>query len=263
LSLSQSGHAITDTGAAQAKAAEQRMPPTTEVFRSKNARVLGPAAEMELAEQFAIAASVDRLTVRQGELMSHLDEALNKVLSSVIEQKGPTHTAIGSASQQPPPDIESTKIAEEAARIIDLGKLKATKLENGDVSYMLPLDSIRATAANLIGYDREAFREVGVQRGKPHIEVMGQTDRQIGAAMAFAKQRWAGDAVIIHADDKHVNRIVEHAVRAGLNIDTSRDPQMASLVTRERERQANPILREQKSAVPTLERVPAGPRQAR
>ena len=216
-----------------------------------------------MSEQFAIASSIDRLTTRQSELISHVEDALDKALSAGLQQPNPPIATIGSTSQPITTHVDPQTIADNVAQTLDLGKLKVSRLDNGDISYSLPLDTVRAAAADMIGYNREAFREVGFKSGTPHIEVHGQTDRQIAAAMEFAKQRWSGDAVVIRAGDKHVGRIVEHAVRAGLAIDTSRDPHMATLVTRERERQANAVRREQAPAIPTIERVPAGPRQAR
>jgi len=261
--MSQNGHATIDEDLGPKPAPTQPIPPQ-EVFRAKHAQPLGPAAE--LSQSFAVAASLDRLTVRQSEQIDRLDDAINKMLAAVMHQPNPPRAAIGSASP-PRPDLDTAQIAEDVARIHDVSKLKKTQLENGDVSYSLPKDNVRSVVAEAIGYDREAFRECGIRSASPHLEVVGLSDRQIAAAMAFAKQRWNGDGVIIHAEGEHRDRIITHAVRANLNVDTSRDPAMAALVTKERERQANPLTRDrtehERLNVPLLERVPAAQSRAR
>jgi len=76
--------------------------------------------------------------------------------------------------------------------------------------------------------------------------------------MLFARKRWGDDEVILHVGDKHRDKVIEHAVRAGLNI-ANRDAEVQKFVAAERERQANPLTKDrsafERDNFPLLERV--------
>ncbi len=197
-------------------------------FRSKNARPLGDDAARE--EQARLAVQV----AAQG-------QKLDKLIETVATIGAPTRP-----STKAPEEIASEVSAEEI-----YGKLKVRLEKNGDTVFSLPLDVVR-DPFRLSADSREAFREVGKGYAQ-QIQVTGSSDRQIRAAMEYAKIRWNGDPITIRVGDEHAPKIVKHAVAANVNIDTSRDPRLAELVAEERKRQAVDVGKSQD--VVLLERV--------
>ncbi len=200
-------------------------------FRSKNARPLGDDAVRE--EQARLAAHV-----------ATQSEKLDKLIETVA--------TISAASAATPPSKKAPEqIASEVSVEEIYGKLKVRLEKNGDTVFSLPLDVVR-DPFKLSGESREAFREVG-KGYTQQIQVTGTGDRQIRAAMEYAKIRWNGDPITIRVGDEHAEKIVKHAVAANVNIDTSRDPKLAELVAEERKRQAVHVGKNQD--VVLLERV--------
>ncbi len=171
------------------------------------------------------------------ESIDRLDDVVEQ-LAAVMAQAHRPVAAVGSASE--PQRTDSERIATEVARSCWMDHLKREVLKNGDVSYSLPMDTLRDHLSNLAGFDREAFRECNPLSSRTHIEVIGTSDRHLTAAMEFAKRKWGDSGVIIHVDDQHRGKIIEHAVRAGLTI-ANQNPEIQKLVAAERERQLNPI----------------------
>jgi hypothetical protein len=162
-----------------------------------------------------------------------------------------------SARQSQPPD-EAERIADEVGLSQFLGKLQRVTLANGDHSYALPMDALRSATASMLRLPREAFVHVAPESDRDQIKIIGTSDRQLFAAMAFARKRWGDDEIIIHVGDKHREKVIEQAVRAGLNI-ANRDQQIQALVVKVRERQANAIAKEasafDREKLPLLEHV--------
>ena len=197
-------------------------------FRSKNARRLGDDAIRE--EQARLAAQV-----------AAQDAKIDGLIESVA-----TLSAATPPSRKPPDEIA----ADVSAQAV-YGKLKVRLEKNGDSVFSLPLDVVR-DPFKISGDSREAFREVGKGYAQ-QIQVTGTSDRQIRAAMEYAKIRWNGDPITIRVGDDHAERIVKHAVAANVNIDTSHDPRLAELVAAERKRQTVQV--DKKADVVLLERV--------
>jgi hypothetical protein len=198
---------------------------------------------------------------RLAEAVGRLEEVTQR-LAAVMAQPKPPVAAIGSPA--PHKDVDVERIAEEVSRLQFQGRLRKTVLSNGDHSYRLPLDSFSDHAANLAGIPREAFIHCSPESDRAHIKLIGTSDRQMLAAMEFAKRHWGDDGVILHVEGKHQKRVIEHAVRAGLNI-ANRDPQMQALVAKERERQGSPLTQNrtdfERVHQPLLERVASNGRK--
>jgi len=209
-------------------------------FRAKNARALG---------NDAIAGALSETQERMAATTAKMDQIADK-LAAVLSAPGAPHAAI--ASPAAPSQKSAEQIASDITAAHEFGKLRATLLKNGDMSFELPFDIVRSSVAALTGEQREAFREVG-KGVTQHLELTGDSDRQIRAAMEYAKQRWDGDAVVIRVGDANREKIVRHAVAANLNIDLSRDPKLAELVAEERKRQS--VDKSVKTEVTVLERV--------
>jgi hypothetical protein len=187
-------------------------------------------------------------------------------LDTAMSGPNPPAAAMGSPSERKLDPTAVERLANEVGLSQFLGKLKRTTLANGDVSYSLPTDSVRAATADVLGLPREAFVHCNPHSWNDHIKVVGTTDRQLIAAMQYAKKRWGDDEVLLHTGDKHRDKVIEHAVRAGLNI-ANRDPEIQALVVKERERQANPITKDrsafERANFPLIEHVaPARNRKA-
>lgn len=223
-----------------ATAAETPLP-----FRAKHARPLGEDAIR--AEQSRL---VDQITA-QNEKIDGLTEKI-----ATLTAAAPSAAAPPAASPLPTPPLSSrARAPEEIAGDVSAqqvyGKLKVRLEKNGDAVFSLPLDVVR-DPLKISGDSREAFRETGKSYAQ-QIQVTGTGDRQIRAAMEYAKMRWGGDPIAIRVGDKHAEKIVKHAVAANVNIDTSRDPRLAALVAEEHQRQAVQIGKKEDVAV--LERV--------
>jgi hypothetical protein len=144
-----------------------------------------------------------------------------------------------------------------------LKRLKCTTLPNGDRSFSLPTEGLRDMVAATVS-DREAFIDRGpsLVGGASHLEITSSSDRAISYAMTYALAKWGNDPILIHvhasASDKHVARIVEHAVAQGLTVANS-EPHIQAMVASARERQNNPLAREAHERDATIiERVSAG-----
>jgi hypothetical protein len=140
-----------------------------------------------------------------------------------------------------------------------LKRLKFTTLENGDRSFSLPIEGLRDMVAATVS-DREAFIDRGpsLVGGASHLEMTNDSERAMVAVMIYAKAKWGDDAILIHAGDKHVAKIVEHAVAQGLTV-ANREPHIQAMVASARERQNNPLAREAHEREATIiERVSVG-----
>jgi hypothetical protein len=205
------------------------------------------------ADQAARAAAsqvdLDQLAAAERARTNELSRLIDQITQALEKSK----VTVGVAPSDP---RERANAEREIAREIEHGRLASKRLRNGDIAYTIPGDTVR-TAGGLLG-TREAFVERGLRTAHPYIEVTGASDRQIAAAMAHAARRWQGDDVIIHADMKHEQRIIKHAVAAGLNV-VNKDERIQKLVAEERERQAKRgHVHEQKDRTPVIERVPSG-----
>lgn len=234
--------------AEEEKVAETAQPAEAPVpFRAKHARPIGTDA---------IAGVLNDAQERMAATTAKMDQVVDK-LTAVLNVAGAPRAAIGSPS--PPSPKGAEQIASDITAAREFGKLRATLLKNGDMSFELPFDVVRASVAALTGEQREAFREVG-KGVTQHLELTGNSDRQIRAAMEYAKQRWDGDAVVIRVGDEHRDKIIRHAVAADLNIDLSRDPKLAELVAEERKRQSVGMSVKQEATI--LERVRVAEKKA-
>jgi hypothetical protein len=175
-----------------------------------------------------------------------LSEMIEK-LSKAVKRNPETVAAIGS-EHEPTPD-QQERFIKYAERAIELKQLKKTTLENGDaIEYRFPLTHIRSLPYQLTD-GPAAFTERGILKGQPHIEIMGGSDHHISMAMKHAARRWDGQDVKIHInpESKHAAKVIEHAVREGLNV-VNQDPRIQALVIAERERQANPLVHDRRFA---------------
>lgn len=174
--------------------------------------------------------SADAIIANQRELTDRLDALIEKLTRVVRAADGPT-AAIGSAS------APAAELDRAVQREIELGKLERTIHPDGHVSYRLPLNSVRNLGYELVG-KRDAF----VDRGG-HIEVSAAGSGHVRAATLHAARKWGNEPVVIYAEGKHLDAVIEHAVRAGLNI-VNEHPTIVAKVAAERERQASPLGRE-------------------
>jgi hypothetical protein len=198
------------------------------VFRSHDARG-------DSATQFA--KSLDRL------------EEVTRQLAEVMAGPKPPVAAIASPSPAGG-GVDLEKLAADVSLVQEVGRLKRRLLDNGDISYQLPVKDVASAASAIFVGDQEAFVEKS-RGGIDRLEISGSSDRKIAAAMAFAKAKWGGDDVLIRVGDQHQARIIRHAVAAGLSI-ANTEPEIVKAVALERERQMRPPAPE----IPTIERVP-------
>jgi hypothetical protein len=220
-------------------------PEPEKVYRSHDApratQVQGDA-DRDLAK--AMQASLDR--------MERVTETLAKAMAS--------RNAPAAAISSPMPERKDFEQFVDAA--IAQRRLHKTVLANGDISYSLPIENPWDVVAATVS-DREAFVEHGpTLTGAPaHIEITSDTERAILASMIHAKAKWGDDAIIIHANEKHAERVVKHAVAQGLTI-ANKDPRILELVAIERERQASPLARvAHERDTPMIERVASRERE--
>ena len=216
--------------------------PTQEPFRAKNARPL----DAERVDDSKLDKVLERISTESERTAAALDR-----LTAIMSGPGAPITAITSSVEMHGRPVQH--VAESLSNEPAYRTLNATLLKNGDMSFRLRTFS--TAIEKTLGYDSEAFRESGSSSRSPVISITGTADKQIAAAMDFAKQRWAGDAVHISVSDKNRDRIIHHAVKAGLNIDTSRSPELAALVQKEQDWQKTVGAAFDRSDVPTLQRV--------
>ena len=180
------------------------------------------------------ALSADAVIASQREQTERLERLVEKLSRVVTAPNGAT-AAIGSPNT--PAADRQADLDKAVQREIELGKLERTVLANGHVSYRLPIDSVRNLGYELVG-KRDAF----VDRGE-HLELAGSGSNHLRAATLHAARKWGSAPVVIYAEGKHLDAVIEHAVRAGLNI-ANEHPTIVAKVAAERERQANPLGRE-------------------
>ena len=178
--------------------------------------------------------SADAIIAGQREQTDRLDKLIEKLSRVVRAADGPT-AAIGSPTA--PASERQTAFDQAVQREIELGKLERTILPNGHVTYRLPMNSVRNLGYEIVG-KRTAF----IDRGG-HIEVSGTGSDHLRAATLHASRKWGNEPVVIYADGKHLDAVIEHAVRAGLNI-ANEHPAIVAKVAAERKRQADPLGRE-------------------
>jgi hypothetical protein len=198
-----------------------------EPFRAKNAKSLDRDTTKVLSD------IGDRIASNHAEQAERLEKLFDK-LSMTITGSGAPVAAVGSAREPDRRGLSPQKIAEQMAETPRFQTLNSRIMENGDMSFSVPMDFVRDSVAKLAKIDTEAFREVGAASKSPVIKVTGTSDRSLDAAMVYAAHRWNGDPVMIRAADKDIERVVNAAVRAGLAIETGHDPKLAALVERER-----------------------------
>jgi hypothetical protein len=212
----------------------------TPPFRAKNARPLGDdAVAVAVTEsQDKIADQIAAQTAKMADFLKQIAGAPN------------AHTVI--RSDATPSSKSAHAIASDITEEREYGRVKGELLKNGDMSFSLPFDVVRSSVGFITGEQREAFREVG--RGpNQHIELTGDSNRQIRAGFEYAKQRWNNEAIVIKVGDRDRERVVHHAVAAGMNIDTSRDPKLAEAVAAEQKLQS--LDNSFKVEVPIIERA--------
>lgn len=178
--------------------------------------------------------SADTIAASQREQTDRLETLIEKLSRVVRAADGPT-AAIGSPAA--PAAERQTAFDQAVQREIELGKLERTILPNGHVTYRLPMNSVRNLGYELVG-KRTAF----IDRGG-HLEVSGTGSDHLRAATLHASRKWGNEPVVIYADGKHLDAVIEHAVRAGLNI-ANEHPAIVAKVAAERKRQAEPLGRE-------------------
>lgn len=221
------------------RATETKTPPTPP--RAKTEKKNTPAAKLDKA-------------------IDSLNEVANR-LAAIMAQPHPPIAAIGSpAAPRNVDNVDYGHLADKVGQEQAHRRLKKELLNNGDHAYSLPTDSIRAGLADLVGQPREAFVHCRPGSDKSHVKLVGTSDAAIEAAMQFAKRAWGDDGVIIHMGDKNRDKIIEHAVKVGLNIE-NRDPEIQALVAKERERQNNSLVQNLTARDldqhPLIEHVPA------
>lgn len=200
--------------------------PSTNGKASKNGQAQAPAAAPATTQ-----ADLDKLAEMQREKTAELSRLIEQISKS-IEKSG----AVAAVAPAKEVDVEQDAIGRRYAVERDIAdrNLRVTRLPSGDVAYSIPGDVLR-TANGALG-SHYAFVERGTRTKSPFIEIAGSSDRQIEAAVTYAARRWAGEDVVIHAEGKDERRVIEHAVRAGLNI-VNDDPRVKSLVADEKARQ--------------------------
>ena len=215
-------------------------------------------------------ASEQKKSVDPPLLEAHIAQTLHAAttrLNDIVEKlaravdRNPEAVAAIGAQEAPTPE-QAERYMKYAQHQIELKALGKTVHDNGDtIAYHFPLTHIRSLPYQLTD-GAAAFTERGVMGGRSHIEIHGGSDYHIGLAMKHAAMRYAGADVKIHInpESKHAVKVIEHAVREGLNV-VNQDPRIQALVIAERERQANPLVRDLRFAdqnFAMIERVPAG-----
>jgi hypothetical protein len=221
---------------------EPTAPEPDKVYRSHDTERAAASAKAQTVDANA------KLADRLGDHLDHMDKTAADLaktvadLAKVMSRRDAPAAAVSSPIPQSATQREN--FDKWFGQATALKRLKVTTLENGDRSVSLPIDGLSDIIAATVS-DREAFidRAPSLVGGASHLEMMRSDERSISYVMTYALAKWGNDPIIIHAGDKHVERIVEHAVAQGLTV-ANTEPHIQALVASARERQNNPLARE-------------------
>jgi hypothetical protein len=167
-------------------------------------------------------AELDRLAAEQKAKTTELSRLIAQISEAIQKSK-----AVAGIAPAKEVDLDRDEVGQRQAT--EGQSLKVTRLKSGDLAHSLNVVDL--------AFGNHAFVERGTRTKNPFIEITGNSDKQIAAAARYAAVRWAGDPVVIHAEGKDERRVIEQAVRAGLNV-VNQEPRIQQMVADETARQA-------------------------